>query len=182
VETIRDLLAGRRYSEAFEGLVRSYGDKVYRLCVAMLGDEARAEDAAQDALLRVWRGLEGFRGESSLGTWIYAVTRNTCLNAIEATRTRRLVSLDHAMDLSTKPVMSDSDADVVALVDALPEKYGQVVRLFYLEERSYQEVAQMLDLPVGTVKTYLHRARKELAESLSGDRMTKGGSRGLPGV
>ncbi len=68
--------------ERFEKIVREYQDRVFRLCYSMLRDRAAAEETAQDALLRVWKGLPGFRSESSLSTWIYTITRNACLTAM----------------------------------------------------------------------------------------------------
>ena len=81
-------------AEEFDQIVRDYQDKIFRLAFSMLGDRAAAEESAQEALLRIWRGLPGFRGASSLSTWIYTITRNTCLTALSRTGPR-LVSLDH---------------------------------------------------------------------------------------
>ena len=168
-------------AEEFERIVREFQDKIFRLAFSMLGDRAAAEEAAQDVLLRVWRGLPGFRAESSLSTWIYSITRNACLSA----RSRggiRVVSLEEPAPrreaerraVAGQPTAAALDAD--ALLDRLPAKYRQVVTLFYMQEKSYDEVARMLGLPVGTVKTYLFRARKSLATELAGERVRKGGT------
>jgi RNA polymerase sigma-70 factor (ECF subfamily) len=178
---IRHLLARQRYREAFELIVVAYGDKAYRLAYAILGDEALAEDSAQDAFLRAWRGLDSFRGQSSLSTWLYAITRNTCLTALKSARSRRWAPPEEATEIAGE-TSAGPPVDVIALVEALPDKYRQVVRLFYMEERSYQEVAELLDLPLGTVKTYLHRARRELALAVAGARIAKGEADGVSGV
>jgi len=68
-------------AEEFERIVREFQDKIFRLAFSMLGDRAAAEETAQEVLLRVWKGLPGFRAESSLSTWIYSITRNACLTA-----------------------------------------------------------------------------------------------------
>jgi RNA polymerase sigma-70 factor (ECF subfamily) len=168
-------------AEEFERIVREFQDKIFRLAFSMLGDRAAAEETAQDVLLRVWKGLPGFRAESSLSTWIYSITRNACLTA----RSRGglwAVSLDEpaawreaerrvAAAWPTAP-----SPDAAALLDRLPAKYRQVVALFYMQEKSYEEVACMLGLPVGTVKTYLFRARRSLAEELARERVGKGGT------
>jgi len=146
----------------FEALVLEHQDKVFRLCYSMLGDRAQAEDAAQEAFLRVWKSLDKFRGESSASTWIFAVTRNVCLTAI--TRRRDFASVEEADRVPR--VERQPDFDIARLVAQLPENFRQVVMLFYMEERSYEEVARMLDMPLGTVKTHLHRARKQLAMML----------------
>ena len=69
-------------AEQFDRIVREYQDKIFRLAFSMLGDRGAAEETAQDVLVRVWKGLPGFRAESSLSTWIYAITRNACLTAL----------------------------------------------------------------------------------------------------
>ena len=167
--------------DEFEQIVRDYQDKIFRLSVALLGDRGAAQEAAQDVLLRVWKGLPGFRRESSLSTWIYTITRNACLSrlrrrqivpaSLEEPAPRREMERRAAAEWCGAP-----PADAAALLERLPAKYRQVVALFYMQEKSYDEVALMLDLPVGTVKTYLFRARKSLALELVRERVRKGGS------
>ena len=168
----------RRYSlkrymaEEFERIMREYQDRIFRLAWSILRDRAAAEEAAQDALLRVWKGLPRFRGTSSLSTWIYAITRNACISRLERRRvavfsieqpaTRRAAESAGASAIFTAPVV-----DVEELLDHLPAKYRQAVVLFYMQEKSYKEVAQMLGLPEGTVKTYLFRARRSMAEEVA---------------
>ncbi|HUK17189.1 MAG TPA: sigma-70 family RNA polymerase sigma factor [Bryobacteraceae bacterium] len=173
-------------AEEFEAIVREYQDRIFRLACSILGDRASAEEAAQEALVRIWKGLPGFRGQSSLSTWIYAITRNTCFTlmgrwgprteSLEDPAGRREAERRSAATWPAAPV-----PDVMALVDRLPAKYRQVVALFYMQEKSYDEVANMLGLPVGTVKTYLFRARKSMAEDLARGRVRKGEANGLPG-
>jgi RNA polymerase sigma-70 factor (ECF subfamily) len=158
-DNIASLHRSGRRTDAFEALLLAYQDKVFRLCYSMLGDRAQAEDAAQDSFLRIWKALDRYRGESSLGTWIFSITRNVCLTAISKRRTS--VPIEQAEP--AKPEVPDRQRDIVGMVGQLPANYRQVVMLFYMEDRSYEEVARMLDLPLGTVKTYLHRARQQLA-------------------
>jgi RNA polymerase sigma-70 factor (ECF subfamily) len=166
--------------DEFERIVREYQDRIFRLAFSMLGDRAAAEEAAQDILVRVWKGLPGFRAQSSLSTWIYTITRNACLTALARGAVPRTVSLDdpaprrEAERRAASGWSVPASPDAAALLDHLPAKYRQVVALFYMQEKSYEEVARMLDLPIGTVKTYLFRARKSLAEELVRDRVRKG--------
>jgi RNA polymerase sigma-70 factor (ECF subfamily) len=139
----------------------------------MLGDAARAEDIAQDVFIRIWKGLAGYRGQSTLSTWIYAITRNTCLTALKTTGAEKEVSIEdpgiaRAVEHANSAVRPSGSAeiDLVRLMEQLPEKQQRVLRLYYMEEKSYEEVARMLDWPMGTVKAYLHRARKHLAEAV----------------
>jgi len=103
--------------------------------------------------------MDRYRGESALGTWIFSIARNVCLTLIA--KRAKFAPLDDAE--RPKPDAPDRQRDIVRLVGQLPDNYRQVVMLFYMEDRSYEEVARLLDLPVGTVKTHLHRARQQLA-------------------
>lgn len=148
----------------FEALLAAYQDKVFRLCYSMMGDRAQAEDAAQESFLRIWKALDRYRGESAIGTWIFSIARNVCLTAISKRGALRSEPIESAE--RPKPMVPDHERDLLRVVGQLPENYRQVIMLFYMEERSYEEVARMLGLPEGTVKTHLHRARKQLATML----------------
>ncbi|MEK7407745.1 MAG: sigma-70 family RNA polymerase sigma factor [Acidobacteriota bacterium] len=165
-EEIRALLAGKRHREAFELLLSAYQNKVFRLACGMLGNEALAEETAQDVFVRIWKALSGYRGEASLSTWIYAIARNTCLTAIRRGASREEVSLDDPAAQAAAAHREENRGEVFAELARLPEKYRQVLTLFYMEEKSYEEVARLLDLPMGTVKSHIHRARKQLAQQL----------------
>jgi len=167
---IIELLRKAGRDRAFEELLRRYEGKVYRLCCALLRERTQAEDAAQESLLRVWKALDRYDGRASLSSWIYAITRNRCLSAIE--RRRRLDSLDEAGEpAESAPVTPHEAGDgraekLLGLVELLPERLRRAVVLYYYEERSVSEVALMLGCPEGTVKTLLFRARGALTEML----------------
>jgi RNA polymerase sigma-70 factor, ECF subfamily len=165
-------LGSERRTAAFEALLLAYQDKVFRLSYSMLGDRAQAEDAAQESFLRIWKSIDRYRGDAALGTWIFSITRNVCLTSIS----RRHPSAPIEEAERATPDAPDRQRDIVRMVGQLPDNYRQVVMLFYMEDRSYDEVARLLDMPVGTVKTYLHRARQQLAtmikEADSGVRRT----------
>ncbi|HEY1892319.1 MAG TPA: sigma-70 family RNA polymerase sigma factor [Steroidobacteraceae bacterium] len=166
VELLRQ--AGR--DRAFEELLRRYEGKVYRLCRALLRDRAQAEDAAQESLIRVWKALERYDGRASLSSWIYAITRNRCLTALEKRR-----SYDSLDDLGEEAeaglAVTEEPGDgrteqLLGLVELLPKRLRRTLVLYYYEEHSVSEVALMLGCPEGTVKTLLFRARAALAEML----------------
>lgn len=170
-DDIRQLLAAQQWHEAFELLLERFKDKVFRLAFSMLRDETQAEDAAQEIFLRIWKGLPGYHGAASLSTWIYTISRNTCLTELKKRAAHPTVSLsDPALEesLDALPAMQTSDRQRGAEMDAqvmlaqLPEKYRRVITLFYLEQKAYEQVAAMLGIPLGTVKTLLFRAKKEL--------------------
>jgi RNA polymerase sigma-70 factor (ECF subfamily) len=158
----RHLEAGR-YPEAFELLVETLQHKVFRLACSILQDETLAEDTAQEVFLRVWRALPQFQGRSSPATWIYTITRNLCLTRAKERDAGRL-RLPPAPPASG--VQPPKAYDIDLALNALPAHYRQVLMLFYYEEKSYEAVAEMLGLPMGTVKTHLHRARKLLRMAL----------------
>jgi len=171
-QDIVELLRGGATEAAFGRLIDRYESKVYRLCCSLLRDPDQAQDAAQESLVRVWKALAKYDQRASLSTWIYTITRNRCLTAIE--RRRDLDSLsDSEVQLQAEAAQAvgpEPEQDHLAmlreLVEALPERYRRVLTLFYYEERSVAEVALMLGQPEGTVKTNLHRARAALAEQL----------------
>lgn len=169
-QEIWDLLARGQYRAAFELLMPRFQQKVFRLCWSIVGDRAIAEEVAQEVFFRVWKALPSWRGEASLSTWIYAIARNTSVSALDPERKRKTVVLDAAALRSAQRGGPEPPerrlTDVEQLLAQLPENYRAPVRLFYLEDKSYEEVAAMLALPLGTVKTYLHRARKELARTM----------------
>ena len=167
---IVELLQGGSHGVAFDRLLERYERKVYRLCCSLMRDPDQAADAAQESLLRIWKALPGYDQRASLSTWIYTIARNRCLTAIE--RRRDLDSLsDPAVEqaaeaaVAVAPESGHDHLDLLReLVEALPERYRRTLTLYYYEEKSVAEVAAMLGLPEGTIKTNLHRARAQLSE------------------
>jgi RNA polymerase sigma-70 factor (ECF subfamily) len=180
-DEIRARLDQKLYSEAFELLLSRYDDKVFHLAYSILGNRGLAEESAQDIFVRIWRALPAYRGLSSISTWVFAITRNTCLTALRRNRKGGMLSLEEPGVLlkveshSAHSGRGPSGLDLPRLVAQLPAKYRQVILLFYMEEKSYDEVAHLLGLPMGTVKTYLHRARKALAAAVMEANMEEGG-------
>src|SRR4026208_160633 len=166
-QQIRACLDQKRYREAFDLLLPEYRNRVFRLAFAMLGDRAAAEDTAQDVFVRIWKALAGFRGQSSLSTWIYAITRNTCLTALRSAAAKREISIEEpgvGQAVESSAAVSELAAragiDLIRLIAELPERHRQVLRLYYMEERSYEEVARLLDLPVGAAHVHLSHHRQ----------------------
>ena len=168
------LLQAGDLQAAFRGIMQRYEHKVFRLCIAMLRDTHSAEEAAQESFLRVWRALPRYAPESAaLSTWIYAISRNRCLTALASRGDQGLGSDDEAAWAEAEQRAAaavPADASALALlrqlVDALPQAYRSCLTLYYFEELSVADVAAMLGLPEGTVKTHLRRARHALHQSL----------------
>ncbi|MGQ9682464.1 MAG: RNA polymerase sigma factor [Anaerolineae bacterium] len=162
---------------AFAELVAEQQAYVYNLALRLLGDSAEAEDLAQEALVRAWQMLPSFRGEARFTTWLYRIVVNLGLNRrARLRRTLATVSLDDVAcpqvpGVEPDPLLAQTDLErkewIWRQVDALPERYRVVIALYYQQERTYDEMAQILCLPLNTVKTHLARARHLLARRLA---------------
>lgn len=170
--------------EAFEAIVERYQDRAYRLAWSLVKDEAEAQDVVQEAFLNVYRKLDTFEGEAKFGSWIYRVVVNAALMRLRKTRRRAEVAMDQAGSsvaeedsaFSQRPgwrVHADKAAEnvelreqILAAIDELDPKYQAVFLLREIEDLSLAEIAEVLELSEGAVKTRLHRARLHLRAAL----------------
>jgi RNA polymerase sigma-70 factor (ECF subfamily) len=166
---------------AFATLVTRHQRYVYNLAYRLLRDAQEAEDLTQEAFLRAWRGLGGYRGAqdpagAQFTTWLYRIVTNLCYNRLPGLRRQLQEGDAEALERVAAPEAhtprarleaGERQAHVQAAIEALPEKYRLVVTLYYLQEQSYQEIAAVLGLPMGTVKTHLYRARARLKDLLA---------------
>jgi RNA polymerase sigma-70 factor (ECF subfamily) len=159
--------------KAFEALVDKHYERIDRLALRILGDGMVAEEIAQETFVRVYRGLSRFRGDASFHSWLYRITLNLCLTHLRH-RTRRVVSPDVSAALAASQG-TDPAARVEAeqrrvlvrhAVDALPPHYRIVVVLNSVEGLPYQEIAALLGVPLGTVKSRINVAKRLLREKL----------------
>ena len=164
-DDVQQLLRARRHHEALERLLDLYEKKVFRMAVMMLKDVGRAEEVTQDIFLKLWRALPSYDGRAAPSTWLYAIARNTCLSAVRAESYRRTRPLDESPE-PAGPSLPVSDGILEHCLARLPETQREVITLYYLEEKNVKDVATLLDLPEGTVKSHLHRARRRLAEMM----------------
>jgi RNA polymerase sigma-70 factor (ECF subfamily) len=187
------LLIGRlkqRDEQAFNEIVRLYGDKVFSLVYRMIGSRSEAEDIAQEVFVTVFKTVDGFRGESKFSTWLLRIAANHCKNRIKylARRPTDGNGLDEAADggaarHTTPPVQAHIDGPDVLMEAAeleslmqraigdLDEDHRLLVVLRDVEELSYQEIGEITGLAEGTIKSRLHRARMAIKELL--DRHTR---------
>lgn len=163
--------ASKGHRAAFAELVRRHQGKVRGLLLRLSSDRTLADDLAQEVFLRAYRALVGFEGRSSFGTWVYRIAYNVYLN--HRTRVRRFSALPVDYDARAaapegehSPPRADLRRDLEAAIDTLPERYRAVVVLYYLQDVSYPEIAEILEVPLGTVKTHLHRAKRMLREAM----------------
>ena len=165
-DEVERLLRARRYDEAFERLLDRHETQVFRMAVMMLRDQGRAEEVTQDVFLQFWRVLPGYDGRARASTWLYTIARNACLSALRAAVHRRTSPLQDVPEPAAPRSVPDDVLDVRTFVSRLPDVQREVVTQFYLQDRSVKDVALVLDLPEGTVKSHLHRARQALASMM----------------
>jgi RNA polymerase sigma-70 factor, ECF subfamily len=157
---------------AFQELVDRYKDLVFALIARTVQDRSRAEDLAQDVFLRIHRGLPYFRGEARLSTWIYRIVANVCLQ--EHGRRPAAISLDErAKATPSGPDRQFGDLELrdrlEKAIARLPANYRLLVAAHYLNGVQYEDLAEALALPLGTVKTQLFRAKQQLRRMLETD-------------
>lgn len=168
---------------AFEQLIEAYQKKVYNLALRMTGNQEDAADLAQEAFIRVFRSISGFKEQSSFSTWVYRITTNVCLDEIRKRKNRKVISIDEDIhmddgEMRRQIVSDDPLPDELAeraelrgivndAINSLPEDQRIVITLRDLNGLSYEEIAQILDIPGGTVKSRINRARQALRNVLS---------------
>lgn len=152
---------------AFGELVERYKHLVYGMVWRLTSDRSRTEDLAQEVFLKIYRGLPYFRGEARLSTWIFRIVSNVC--AQDRAQRRAETSTDSIRD----PGVADAAFADLELRDRLdkaivqlPENYRLLIAAHYLEGVQYEALAEALDIPIGTVKTHLYRAKRRLRELL----------------
>lgn len=161
---------------AFNQLVLKYRNRVMGIATRMLGDRVEAEDLAQDVFVKVYHGLQGFQGEALFSTWLYRIAANSCLNQI---RKRKRESQVPVSADDPEPNISDGKSNPHTLLEkkelnsflekairALPREQKMVLILRDIEGLSYEEIADSLELELGTVRSRLHRARLEVRASV----------------
>src|SRR5499427_7998749 len=172
----RELVERCRRGEvgAFEELVDRYKSLVFAMIMRTIPDRSQAEDLAQDVFLRVHRGLPYFRGEARLSTWIYRIVVNVCMQ--DRGHATSSVSLDDGNARVAAPAAADRHPHDLELRDRLekaiaqlPAQYRLLIAAHYLQGVQYEELADAMNLPLGTVKTQLHLAKKQLRVLLETD-------------
>jgi RNA polymerase sigma-70 factor (ECF subfamily) len=168
-ELVSATLAGQ--SEAFGLLVERYDRAVYNLALRTMRDVEEAKDATQEAFFKAFRSLRTFRPGSKFSTWIFSIAYHACCDRLARRKRYSDAELPERADESPGPeqvaIRLDEAHRLRAAIDTLPEKYRVVVALYHLQGRQYEEIAKVLDLPMGTVKTHLFRAKELLRKRLA---------------
>lgn len=168
--------------EAFEKLIEIYQKKIFNLAYRIVGNFDDAGDLTQEALIRIFKSIANFKEQSSFSTWVYRITTNVCLDEIRKKKNRRMLSLDeeiHVEDGEMKrQIMSDDPLPdevaereelrsiVSSAIDSLPEEQRIMITLRDIQGLSYDEIAEVLNCPAGTVKSRINRSRQALRNVL----------------
>lgn len=168
-ELLARVVSGDR--DAFDNVMRAHEDRVFSVCLRILGDRERALDATQDTFLTVFRKAGQFQGRSAVGTWIYRIAVNTCYDQIRRAKRRPSESLPDYVDPSDPSAEEAIESaamrpEIELALAALPAEFRNAVILSDLEGLSLPEVAEILEVPVGTVKSRVFRGRRMLARQL----------------
>lgn len=160
---------------AFEALVNQHAQLVYNLALRTLNNPQEADDVAQETFVRAWRALPRFRAEARFSTWLYRITTNLCYNRLPQLK-QELTALDPSEDVELVDWSQQVDKylltaemrrELQKALDNLSESYRLLLTLRHLQGLSYAEIAEITEMPLGSVKTGIFRARREMREALS---------------
>ncbi|MGE5558807.1 MAG: sigma-70 family RNA polymerase sigma factor [Bacillota bacterium] len=181
---IKDFLRGKTGS--FDKLVLKYQDAVFRLCFHMTGNDADADDCAQETFIKAYKGLRGFKFRSAFSTWLYRIAINTCKSMVASPAYR---FRQHAVSVDANPggeeglaplqipnhrtpelllAQKETMKAILKAISSLPQKYKVPVVLYDMEGKSYEDISRITGLKMGTIKSRLARARQFLRRKLKG--------------
>ena len=170
-------LAGEGDSAAFETLMSAHESRMYAVALRMCGSREDAQDCLQEAMIRVYRALSGFKGQSSFSTWVYRITMNSCLDELRRRKNRTAASLDALLDNGFAPsdetdtpehhsLQNEQRRCVERAIAELPEDMRSAIVLRDIQGCSDEEIAHVLDANVGTIKSRISRGRERLRSVL----------------
>jgi RNA polymerase sigma-70 factor (ECF subfamily) len=178
---IHKALAGD--NTAFRKLMEKYHDPIFSFIWKMIHDRSQVEDLTQEAFIKAFASLKNFNEEYAFSTWLYKIATNNCIDYIRKRKLptysidKPIASKDGEYSFELPDQTYAADRNIIAAqrstllsnaIQKLPEKYRRVIQLRHVEERSYEEIAKTLKLPVGTVKAHIFRAREMLYKNLKG--------------
>lgn len=172
----------RKDAKAFDELVSQYERRIYNFAMRLSGNADDAEDIAQETFIRVFNAIQNFRGDSNFSTWVFRIAHNVFLDMRKKVKAHPQTSLEESVELDESEVtrqvedpnpLPDEVAQASELhdilqraIDALPDYQREMVVLYHTQNKSYEEIAEIMELPIGTVKSRLNRARIALKSLL----------------
>lgn len=166
-ECVREVLAGNK--EAYGLLIHKYENKIYTLLLRMIRDAQEAQDLTQECFIKAYHYLHSYDPERKFSSWLYRIASNLCLTALQARQKKQqhpgeleedwLVDEDSPESILLK---KEHVSEIREVIDALPDHYRMVLLLRYLEDMSYQEISDVLQIPMSTVQVRIHRAKIKL--------------------
>ncbi|HKK75151.1 MAG TPA: RNA polymerase sigma factor [Saprospiraceae bacterium] len=161
----------RGHARAQQELYQRYVQAMYHVALRLVGERTRAEDVVQEAFIRVFRQLDQFRGEATIGAWIKRITVNTALNELRRTKKMQFTNLEGMEQLAAPTQHSNPAAfsvrEIHESIQELPEGSRVILSLYLLEGYQHKEISKILDISVSTSKSQYHRAKKILQEILA---------------
>jgi len=166
---------------AYGEIVEIYKDKVFQLCFRILGNRHEAEDMAQEAFIRAYVNISSFNIDLKFSTWLYRIATNLCIDRIRKKKPDYYLDAEVSgtdgltmySQIASDTILPEDEIESLELqetiqreITKLPEKYRSVIVLKYIEELSLNEISEILDIPLGTVKTRIHRGREALRHQL----------------
>ena len=172
--------AKRGDPEAFGQLVEPVEKLIWRICWHYTGDREASSDCGQEAIIRIWRGLENYRADCTFESWVYRIAANCCMDWLRKKKRDRSISMEPMRDQGFDPADTSpgTEAQVIAkderrrlreAIALLPEDQQEALVLTQLERVSYEKAAQMLNVSEGTVKSRVNRAKARLKELLTSE-------------
>lgn len=171
-------------ADALGALLTQHYQRVFAVCFRMMGSRPVAEDQAQEALLRISRGLSTFQGTAAFGTWCHRIATTTCLDELRKQRRRPTtaslaggdgseIEMTDGVDITTAIEWKEVRTDIRNALDALPAEFARAVVMRDVLELDYSEIAELTGVAVGTIKSRISRGRAMLAELLGGNQNTE---------
>ena len=165
-------------AEAFNALLGAHERRMYAVALRMCGNPEDAQDCLQEAMLRVWRAISGFKAQSSFATWVYRITMNTCLDELRRRKARTSTSLDAMLENGFSPsdeydtpehhsLQAEQRRMLEKAIAGLPEDMRAAIVLRDIQGYAYDEIADILGTNVGTIKSRISRGREQLRKKIS---------------
>lgn len=162
---------------AFNRLMETHERRMYAVALRMCANREDAQDCLQEAMLRIYRSISSFKSQSSFATWVYRITMNTCLDELRKKKNKQNTSLDSLLDMGWSPQDETSSPERQTIqeearqylhkaIQTLPEDMRSAIVLRDIQGLTYEEIAQALDINVGTIKSRISRGREKLREKL----------------